>query len=62
MDQRPFRESLAEIRKWLEQPRNVNEFLILFLDDEIDLSTWVRFVFLQVYCHPSLLLGESSDL
>lgn len=42
MDQRLFKDALAEIRAWLDSPRNVNEFVVLFLDDEKDLSTWVR--------------------
>lgn len=41
MEQRTFADALSEIRAWLDQPENAHEFVVLYLDDQIDLSLWV---------------------
>ena len=40
-DQRPFAEALAELAAWLGAPGNEREFLVVFLDDQRDIATWV---------------------
>ena len=40
-EQRSFAGALSEIKAWLDLPQNADEFLILYLDDQIDLSLWV---------------------
>ena len=41
-DQRPFAEALAELAAWLAAGGNAREFLVVFLDDQRDIATWVR--------------------
>jgi hypothetical protein len=38
--QRTLLDALEEIRDWMQDARNENEFLILYLDDEPDLREW----------------------
>ena len=40
-DQRTFADALAEVKAWLDVPQNQKEFVVLYLDDQIDLSLWV---------------------
>ena len=49
-DQRTFADALSEIRAWLDLPQNAHEFVVLYLDDQIDLSLWVRPLFWAA-CH-----------
>lgn len=42
LDQRGFADALAELAAWLAAPGNEREFLVLFLDDQADIKTWVR--------------------
>ena len=39
--QRSFADALAELAAWLAQPENQREFLLVFLDDQLDIKTWV---------------------
>ncbi len=39
--QRSFADALAELSTWLALPENKEEFLVVFLDDQMDLQTWV---------------------
>lgn len=39
--QRSFADALAELAAWLAQPKNQDEFLLVFLDDQPDIKTWV---------------------
>lgn len=39
--QRSFADALAELAAWLAQPQNQDEFLLVFLDDQPDIKTWV---------------------
>lgn len=39
-DQRTFASALEEIGAWLAKPENAREFLVLFLDDQMDLKEW----------------------
>lgn len=41
-EQRSFVDALREIRSWMDLPEHAHEFLVLYLDDQIDLSLWVR--------------------
>jgi hypothetical protein len=47
--QRTLLDALQEIRVWMDRPENRDEFLILYLDDEPDLQSWVRHVYLRFY-------------
>ena len=38
--QRLLRDALGEIKAWMDEARNVREFLIVYLDDEPDLLDW----------------------
>ncbi|EIE27018.1 hypothetical protein COCSUDRAFT_83577 [Coccomyxa subellipsoidea C-169] len=38
--QRSFADALAELSTWLALPENKEEFLVVFLDDQMDLQTW----------------------
>ncbi len=40
--QRSFADALAELSAWLSLPANKDEFLVVFLDDQMDILTWVR--------------------
>ena len=40
-DQRLFKDALQEIKAWLDLPKNTHEFVMLYLDDQLDLSLWV---------------------
>ena len=42
-EQRTFLSALEEIAAWQAQPGNEQEFLVLYLDDQADLGTWVSF-------------------
>ncbi len=39
--QRSFADALAELAAWLAQAQNQDEFLLVFLDDQPDIKTWV---------------------
>lgn len=39
-DQRTFVDALQELSAWLALPEHQQEFLVLFLDDQMDLKTW----------------------
>ena len=39
--QRSFADALAELAAWLAQPQNQDEFLLVFLDDQPDIKSWV---------------------
>lgn len=41
-EQRTFKDALMEISAWLDAPANAHEFVLVYLDDQIDLSLWVR--------------------
>lgn len=43
--QRTLLDAFREIREWMDRPENRDEFLILYLDDEPDLRSWVRLSF-----------------
>ncbi|CAL8466894.1 g6430 [Coccomyxa elongata] len=38
--QRSFADALAELSAWLSLPENKDEFLVVFLDDQMDILTW----------------------
>jgi hypothetical protein len=38
--QRTFKDALQEIKSWMKDPENSEQFLIIYLDDEPDLETW----------------------
>lgn len=39
--QRSFADALAELSTWLALPENKDEFIVVFLDDQMDLQQWV---------------------
>lgn len=41
-DQRRFLDALQEVGHWVHDPVNADEFVVLFLDNQLDLQTWVR--------------------
>lgn len=42
VEQRPLIDALQEIKSWLALPENSDEFVIIFLDDQPNLASWVR--------------------
>lgn len=41
--QRTFANAVAELAQWLFLPENKDEFILVFLDEQRDLYTWVSF-------------------
>ncbi|KAJ0404860.1 hypothetical protein ATCC90586_007810 [Pythium insidiosum] len=41
-EQRPLKEALEELAKWLHAPENEKEFLLVFFDDETNLYKWKK--------------------
>jgi hypothetical protein len=39
--QRTLVDALTEIRSWMQLPENLDEFVIIFFDDQRNLETWV---------------------
>ena len=48
LDQRGFADALAELAAWLGAPGNEQEFLVLFLDDQADIKSWVRNLYMSI--------------
>jgi hypothetical protein len=40
--QRSFADALAELSSWLFSAEHQEEFLVVFLDEQMDIYTWVR--------------------
>ena len=40
-EQRTLLTAMQEVADWLAMPQNVDEFLIVFFDDQMDLASWV---------------------
>lgn len=41
MVQRTLVDALMEVKAWMDEKKNEEEFLILYFDDQPDLLTWV---------------------
>lgn len=41
-EQRSMEAAMEEVAAWMAAPGNEREFIILFFDDQKDLSDWVR--------------------
>ena len=41
MEQRTLVDAMKEVKAWMDQPGNQEEFVVLFFDDQPDLTSWV---------------------
>jgi hypothetical protein len=60
LDQRTLVDALQEISAWLALPQNSQEFVVLYLDDQLDLLPWVSHKLFSVPpCQSNLSRGPS---